>query len=256
MGKRTWSRDELLIAFNLYCRIPFGKLHQSNPEIVRAAEKIKRTPSALAMKLVNFASFDPIHKKRNVKGLGHASQGDRQIWDEFNQNWEQLAFESQLALMRILQLETQIPISELDIVIPTGPTEIQRFTRVRLVQGFFRDSVLSSYKYSCSFCGLSIIDMLCASHIIPWSKNIERRADPSNGLSLCSFHDRAFDRGLITVDEKFNIVISKSLQIEKPVPMHEVALLMIHGEKINLPHRFLPDAQALEYHRQNIFKSA
>jgi predicted restriction endonuclease len=256
MAKSSWSRDELLIAFNLYCRIPFGKLHRSNPEIVSAAKKLNRTPSALAMKLVNFASFDPIHKKRNVKGLGHASQSDRQIWDEFNQNWEQLAFESQQTLVRILQLEAKIPISELDLVIPNGPTEDRRITRVRLVQGFFRDSVLSSYKYTCSFCGLSIVEMLCASHIIPWSKNIERRADPSNGLSLCSFHDRAFDRGLITIDEKLHIVISKSLQIKKTVPMHEVALLNIHGEKMILPQRFCPDMQALEYHRQNIFKSS
>ena len=57
--KRGWTRDELLVAFNLYCKTPFGRLHQRNPEIIRLASALGRTPSALAMKLVNFASLDP-----------------------------------------------------------------------------------------------------------------------------------------------------------------------------------------------------
>lgn len=44
-----WTRDQLLIAFRFYCRTPFGRLHYRNPEIIRLAEVIGRTPSALAM---------------------------------------------------------------------------------------------------------------------------------------------------------------------------------------------------------------
>src|SRR6266705_3386409 len=76
----NWSRDELLACFNLYCRIPFGKLHKGNPEIIEAAKAFHRTPSAVAMKLVNFASFDPAQRSRNVKGLVNVSRQDRALW--------------------------------------------------------------------------------------------------------------------------------------------------------------------------------
>ena len=55
--------------------------------------------------------------------------------------------------------------------------------------------------------------LLNASHIIPWSVDKMRRADPRNGLSLCVLHDRAFDRGLIAVDEDFRIILSEKVRI-------------------------------------------
>ena len=56
----NWTREQLLVAFNLYCQLPFGKLHSRNPDIIRLAEMIGRNPGALAMKLVNIASLDPV----------------------------------------------------------------------------------------------------------------------------------------------------------------------------------------------------
>lgn len=254
MSRIGWTRDQLLIAFNLYCRIPFGQLHSHNPEIISVAQKLGRTPGALAMKLVNFASFDPIHKKRNVKGLGHAAKGDREIWEEFNDDWEKLAFESQQTLAKISG-EEEIAAEEAEFEIPERATEIQRLVRVRTVQRFFRESVLASYKYRCAICGLSLTEMLCASHIIPWAKNVERRADPTNGLSLCSFHDRAFDRGLISLDEKLHVVVSKRVLVPKPTQLHDVGLIKIEGQRMLLPERFPPDYTALSYHRENIFRT-
>ncbi|MFA6426242.1 MAG: HNH endonuclease [Phycisphaerae bacterium] len=251
MPQKIWTRDELLIAFNLYCRIPFGKLHHRNPEIIELSQKLGRTPSAIAMKLVNFASFDPTHKKRNISGLSHAGKGDRLIWDEFNHDWEKLAFESQQAVVRVVGISKVVSFEEPDL--PKGPTESLRTVRVRLVQGFFRDSVLSSYKYTCSFCNLAMPEMLCASHIIPWAKNIEKRADPRNGICLCSFHDRAFDRGLVTVDENLQIVISNCVHKAKTSPLHDVGFIKLHGKKMLIPERFGPDVEALDYHRNKIF---
>jgi len=53
-----WTREQLIATLDLYCRTPFGRLHRINPDVVTLAEAIGRTPSAVAMKLVNFASFD------------------------------------------------------------------------------------------------------------------------------------------------------------------------------------------------------
>lgn len=251
MPRKNWTREELLITFNLYCRTPFGRLHRSNPEIILLASKIGRTPSAVAMKLVNFASFDPVHQARGIQGLSNVSQADRQIWDEFNANPERLAFESQAAFNEII-LGIREPNDE--GTLPIGPTEAIRPVRVRLVQHFFRESVLASYDYRCSICELSLLKLLTASHIIPWSQNVERRADPRNGLALCALHDRAFDRGLIALDDSFQVLLSDEAKVETSSRLHLVALQEAEGKRISLPKRFSPDPMALAYHRKEIFR--
>ena len=131
-------------------------MHKSNPEIIQLAERIGRTPSAVAMKMVNFASLDPAQKKRNIKGLSHASRQDSQIWEEFNENWENLAFESQRAISVFkiaLDREQEYEQVSFDSDVPT---EAQKSVRVRLVQRFFRETVLSSYNFSCAICRLNL----------------------------------------------------------------------------------------------------
>jgi len=253
-GKRkNWTRDELVVAFNLYCRTPFGRMHKSNPDIMQVAQKIDRTPSAVAMKMVNFASLDPVHKKRSVNGLKHGGKQDNIIWDEFHNNWESLAFESEKALERLVGGFPEEHSQKVSTVDLGRPTEGERITRVRLVQRFFRNTVLSSYNFSCTVCKLNLPRMLNASHIIPWAIDRARRADPRNGLSLCAFHDRAYDRGLMTIDEKYKIVLSEDVRIKDVCPLHRVGLLEIEGQEINMPERFAPDKVALAYHREEIF---
>ena len=251
--KKNWTRDELIVAFNLYCRTPFGRIHKSNPEIMRLAEKIGRTASAVAMKMVNFASLDPFHRQRNIKGLGHSGKQDKTIWEEFEKDWEGLAFESQKALERLMVEYDKERMENVSLVDSDAATETERTTRVRLVQRFFRDTVLSSYNFVCTVCELNIPQMLNASHIIPWSIDKMRRADPRNGLSLCAFHDRAYDRGLMTIDETFRIVLSKEVKLTGVCELHRVGLLEIEGRAIILPEKFMPDRVALAYHREKIF---
>ena len=121
MKSRNWSHDELLACFNLYCRIPFGKLHKGNPKIVEAARALHRTPSAVAMKLVNFASFDPAQRRRNVRGLVNVSRLDRALWEEFEVDPNSVAARSEEAFDRFIA-----PGSTLDEEMPAppqGPTE-------------------------------------------------------------------------------------------------------------------------------------
>ncbi|MDQ3257808.1 MAG: HNH endonuclease [Acidobacteriota bacterium] len=249
-------RDELLLTFNLYCRTPFGRLHRNNPEIVALAQKLNRTASAVAMKSVNFASFDPSHQSRNVRGLSNASRADRAIWDEFNANSELLAYESQQAYRRILaDFSSDSATGQWDETFSRSrPTESTRLVRVRLVQSFFRNAVLASYEYRCAICRLDLLELLSASHIIPWKINIERRADPRNGLALCAIHDRAFDRGLLTITEFLTVRSSKRVKTKTPGELHAVALVKIDGQAIMLPKRFHPAPEALAYHREHVFK--
>ena len=203
------------------------------------------------MKLGNFASFDPAHKSRNVKGLQNVSNLDRALWEEFQNEPNRIAEESEEAFNKLSLPDTPVLQREPDL--PTGPTEVPVTRPMRLVQSFFRRCVLASYGYKCSFCGLEIPDLLNASHIIPWNISKELRADPRNGFCLCALHDRAFDRGLITVGTDYRLVIARELKRKNPVALHRVAFIDLDGERINLPSKFLPAAACLDYHRKECF---
>jgi len=251
---RLWTRDELIVAVNFYCKTPFGKLHRQNLDIIILAKQLHRTPSSLAMKLVNFASIDPLQRERKIKGLGNISKLDLKIWQEFFSNWEQLAYESQKALLRLQgTLDSEPPFDDFFDRLQQKETESKRLTRVRLVQGFFRAAILSSYEFKCSFCDLELTQLLSASHIIPWKDNVIRRADPTNGICLCALHDRAFDRGILGVDDNYKILVSSIAKKRSMSIIHKVGLLEIEGKHIMLPKRFKPDQLAIEFHRRNIF---
>lgn len=91
----NWTRDELVLAFSLYSEIPFGKIHMANPEVVDLARLLGRTPGSVSMKLSNFARLDPALQARGIVGLQRGAKGEKEIWDEFRQQPEILAFESQ-----------------------------------------------------------------------------------------------------------------------------------------------------------------
>ncbi len=248
--RRVWAREELVLAFNLYCRTPFGHIHRLNPRIIELANKIERTPSALAMKMVNFASLDPAQQKRGIKGLQHASCEDKKVWEEYHDNWERLAMESQIAIGTLNnELLFEDESDEGHFLL----TETERKVKTRLLQNFFRNAVLASYNCTCAICGMSLRIMLNASHIIPWSKDRRRRVDPRNGICLCALHDRAFDRGVIAISDKFRIIVSDMTKIKTASRLHQVGLIEVAGAMILLPDRFYPDKEALAYHRENVF---
>ncbi len=252
--RRAWTREETILAFSLYCKIPFGRIHRTNPLIIEFARLLNRTKGSLVMKMCNFVQYDPTHQKRNIKGLTHGSKLDKTIWNEFNQSWDELAYQSELVLEKCQDVNKDFVLEE-NAMKSYMRTEASRHVRVRLVQRFFREAVLSGYHNACAICSINIPSMLNASHIVPWSKDKTRRVDPKNGISLCVLHDRAFDRGLITVDDKYKVIVSEQLFTKKPSNLHKIGLLDIHGKKINLPERFKPDADALDYHRNQIFLS-
>lgn len=257
MAHSNWTREQLLVAFKLYCRTPFGRLHRHNPDIIELSQKIGRSPSAIAMKCCNFASFDPVQQARNVKGLGNTSRADREIWEEHHTNSTKFVLETEAAFQEVMQRQSdyhELPIEE-EILSILGSTERSAMRKYRIVQGNFRAAVLTSYEFRCAICNLNLPQLINASHIIPWSKNEERRADPTNGLSLCALHDRAFDRGLLTLDEAFCVVVSSRANVETSSHLQTVTFAEAEGKPITMPVRFSPDQVALEYHRTNIFRS-
>lgn len=217
-GQSLWSREELILAINLYCKLPFGKMHKTNAAIVALAELIGRTPSSVALKLGNFASFDPKLKARGIKGAANASKLDKAIWDEFYNNWDNALLQSE-ALLAQKQHSTIEEINGLALEhLPKDGKEKERFVKTRVNQSLFRNIVLATYNHECCITGLKKDEFLIASHIIPWSKDDKNRLNPMNGLCLNALHDKAFDSGLITIrPDDYTILLSSELKQKKNI---------------------------------------
>lgn len=245
-----WTENELKLALALYCQLPFGKMHSRNQEIIRLAEKIGRTPSAVAMKLVNLASLDPEILKSGRTGLGNASAMDRLVWEKFQNNWDSEIFSAADKLgavenVEIKSAEDALPLS----VDTTRKAEVE----VRKKQYIFRRMVLNSYAGVCCISGLSEPRLLVASHIVPWNKSNENRLNPRNGLCLSVLHDKAYDKGLLTVFPNYTIAISKEISKLRDDRFIQDTLVSCHGSKIALPEKFRPSPEFLEWHNQNVF---
>jgi predicted restriction endonuclease len=213
------------------------------------------------MKLVNFASLDASLQARGIKGLQGASKADREIWKEFNENWEFFGYESEEKLQLLFDdnatelgsTQTQISSQKTSNKNTSILTESKATVKVRIGQKFFRETVLSNYYGRCCITGNPIPELLVASHILPWSQYPEHRLNPHNGLCLSSTQDKAFDKGLITIDSNYQIILSsyiKDLLSEKTIKEN---FGFYSDQSIQMPEKFYPDLDFLQYHREQIF---
>jgi len=252
-SKNNWTRDEHILAFNLYCKIPFSKINSSFEPVKKLAMILGRTKGSVAMKLANFARLDPALRERNIKGLSQGAKGEADVWKEFNGNWESLAIQSEqlLATYKNEPLELSSGIATEDII--KEGEEREAIIKARIGQNFFRSGILASYDGKCCITGLAVPELLVASHIIPWSDKKEFRLNLNNGLCLNALHDKAFDRGLMTITPDYiirfsDILLEKTKKIEL-----DTLFLPYHNNRITLPQKFFPLREFLEYHNQNVF---
>lgn len=265
MAKRIlWTRDQLLVALNIYEKIPFGLFDEDQPVIRDIAKRLKRTPASLAMKLGNLASLDPATHARGRKGLPGASNLDREVWAEFQANRETLAPISE-ELFRALFGARDL--DELDLVKgvgvrkrkapepPSGPTEAVAEVKVRRGQQFFQQMVLNAFDSRCGVTGIAIRELLVASHILPWRSHPSERLNPQNGVCLSRLHDGAFDRGFVTFDEGFRLVLSKELRGQMKNATLQRNFADFEGAPLIVPNKALPPKpEFFAFHREHIFR--
>ena len=256
-GKK-WSREETILAFELYCRTPFAKITKTNKEIINLAKLLGRTPSSVGLKMANLAHYDPELQERKVSGMSHTSKLDRIIYDEYSNNIEELSFAAQCILADMQHTSVDTLLSELQLYdIPAG-VDKEHQAKIRIGQYFFRMSVLMSYGNACCVTGLRNKELLVASHIKPWRVSDEKteRTNLSNGLCLNAMHDKAFDRGLITIDKDFHIINSRYLEEAVMDENTRQWFDYYNGKEIVLPDKFLPGKEFIEYHNDVIFQGA
>ncbi len=254
---RRWTRDELLVVLNLYHKLTFGQLHARQPVIMALAEKLQRPPGSVAMKLCNFASLDPVLRLSGRKGLEGASALDKTIWNEFHADLNQTVPASEGALRKLFEADED---SELEVLPkqgvrvrkrpPVGATETTANVKQRRGQEYFRDAVLNNFGGRCGVTQLGVRELLIASHILPWGTHVAERLNVRNGLCLSRLHDAAFDRHLISFDDKLRLLISPSLKTELSQRAVAENFGAYAGELLRLPDdAALPDLAFLAVHR-------
>jgi putative restriction endonuclease len=216
MKGEKWKREEMMLAFNLYLKLPYNKIQSRTPEIIERANLMRRTVDSVKLRLFNFSSCDPYHQNRSVKGMVGGLKQCQPIWDEFTNNREELIFESERILAETQHQTIETKFNELffDIKDLKGETKI-REVKTRVNQNVFRQIVLANYNRQCAITGLDIPALLFASHIIPWAANKQERLNPENGICLSALYDRAFDKGLIGINTRYEVLLSATLRKNK-----------------------------------------
>lgn len=248
-GVRKWLRDDVIAAYALYCITPLNKINPSNKIIQQVAEARELSLASLVMRMRNFQYIDPAISGEGKKGLGHVAKLDKEIFEEFRNDWGELSIYAEevtgLAIFDADPEQGARPISSL--------TEKNKVSRER---HFFRASVFAAYNNKCCITGLELPTLLVASHIKPYSecRGSAERTDPHNGLLLNTFYDKAFDQGLITVTKDYTIYVSKLVKEYSYNEFTRQWLIGLEGNQIIRSKTFLPDPECLEYHNDIIFK--
>jgi hypothetical protein len=121
----------------------------------------------------------------------------------------------------------------------------------RLKQSVFRQRVLANFGGRCCLSGVNELELLTASHIVPWAVRVDSRLDPANGLCLNTGYDALFDRGIITFSNDLVVIIPDDLsKFSRPV---RAVLEFIRGKRATFPKTFPIKPEYLEYHREKIF---
>lgn len=257
MAGQAWTELETKLALYLYFQLTFGQLDQRNPDVIKLASFINRTPSSVAMKLANIASLDPKVTKSGRSGLSGASAQDRRIWDAFHADWTGLVSEIEqvLAEQKDANPSNRVKDDAMRFSFERygDQTTKQAVVDVRVGQQFFRRAVLANFEGRCCVTGIAEPSLLTASHIAPWSNDLKNRHNPANGLCLSATFDRAFDMGLMTVDPNLRVVLSPRLLKHENERTREY-FGPFGGREILFPIRFLPDADLLDWHNKTVFE--
>lgn len=255
MATELWTRDEMILVLNLYLKLPFGKMDRRNPEVIRLVEIIGRTPNAVALRLVNYASYDPQQKQRGISGMAHGGKKCGEYWNEFIHDRERLLYESEriLAQREGTTIEKKYEQEIRDI--PQGVVgEVKvREVKTRVNQNVFRQIVLANYDGRCALTGIDLSELLVASHIIPWSENEQERLNPENGICLSSLYDKAFDKGLISFTNDQRVIFSTRLKENIGKDYYAKYFVPIEGAMLVTPRKYHINPAFLEWHRDCIF---
>ena len=130
------------------------------------------------------------------------------------------------------------------------PREIQE--EKQFIRGAaFKKTIPKIYKNTCAITGLSVdatinVSMIDACHIIPFAESYNDTI--TNGIALSPNMHRAFDRGLISIDNNYRVLVSSKFIESDSV----YSIRQFEGSSIILPEKssYYPSLESLAYHRK------
>lgn len=250
----NWSIDELKMAVNVYCKIPFIHTRKSDPEIIRYAKIIGRSPGALYTKICNFGRFDNNLQNLGIKGLTHGSNLEPEVWNMFISDPEKFIYETEIMLAERTNEDLDGLFNHNTIKIPQGEAK-DVLVKQRIGENFFRKAVLASYNSRCCISGCSNTNLLEACHISEWANDKINRLNPSNGLCMNVMFHKAYDKMLMSITPDYKICYSEKL-IESFNENSQLRAFFVetNDNTIILPSKFLPDKDCLAYRHEQYKK--
>lgn len=92
-------------------------------------------------------------------------------------------------------------------------TERKGLVTSRVGQGAYRKRIIHRWEYKCAVTQFDKLDVLVASHIVPWAEaDDNERLDVNNGILLSPTYDALFDRHLITFGQNGKIILSEEIE--------------------------------------------
>lgn len=245
MPHRLWTREEFILALDLYFRIPFGSISKSNPDIIKLANFIKRTPSSVGMRLSNYANCDP---NLHAKGLEGGAQQCQPYWDEFANNRGKLrsaAYECRLKLIETPDKNASYSkhYSEWDMLVDDIYNED------------FQNIIMKNYQGHCAVTGMKIPQIVIGCHIIPSTINEAENLQASNGIYLNLMLAKAFVDGLIGFDTNYKLKISQELKNQRLDKGYAASFGRYENNELILGDVFAkPEKKYLEWHMDTVFR--
>ncbi len=174
----NWTRDELILALDLYFRIEHQQFVDSNPEIIQLSALLKqlevhpksvreenfRNPSGVTMKLANFLRLDPEYPG---KGLDAGAKLDQVIWDEFKDKREELRkIANAIKVLNEQYSSEDNEITTQDLIEDEGYPEGKFLTRIhmlrernsKVVAAKKREVLSKNGKLACEVCDFDFVD--------------------------------------------------------------------------------------------------
>ena len=221
---------------------------------------------------------DAIQKKRDKHVIAHVEQGIRfkdpilqsdledfewtfkkrgNTWEHFFQQYGMNEI-NQTDFIALLKMGLKNPLDALDMSSVEEDMDYRvedKRANVKIRGKDQRDFSLQvklNYQYRCAISGITSKELLIASHIVPWAVDWDNRKNPFNGICLSSLLDAAFDKGYITIDQQYRVVISNKAKEDKALFNY---LKQYEGKKLEVPKQYLPKQDFLEWHRNRFINN-
>ena len=251
--QNRWTREELILTLSVYFQLPFGRLNHSTKEVKELARLIGRSDNSAALRLVNFAACDPYITGSGRTGMIAGMKVCKPIWDEFANDKEKLFMEAQRIKANLLHrpIEETLHLTSKELEGKEKETVIKQ----RVNQSVFRSMILYNYEERCALTGITIPNLLVASHIIPWAESTPmQKLNPENGICLSVLYNKAFDCGLITISpDDYTVCLSSALLEYETQEYFDKHFGSIAGQKLIIPIEHRPNRDYLAYHRDRIY---